>query len=155
MALKEPLVFYVRHKKAESFFNIDKVKIIKDKYEKLVNKYNWLISSKEININNTIREILFSSYVKLGLYELILSKREEAKRAFVKALQIKKSFVLYFLIYLSFMSPKFYIKLKEFFRNILIENIVYKLNMLRYNKFLKLYKSEIEEFINKAKLLQS
>lgn len=158
--LKEPLVFYNRHQKATSFFNLDKAKILRDRYKLLINKYNKynkydsIINEKRTTSN--LRAIFFNSYMRLGFYEAVLNNKKESTLYFLKAFSLKRSLIPLLLGFLVLLLPTSQLfKIKFLVRNIIIENIIYKINMLRYKKFLKLLRSEIEEFINKAKLLQS
>lgn len=143
--MNEPLVIYLRHSGASSFYEKSKMDKIYDRYKKITQKYKFLIEKKS-RLTPTLMNMLYDNYLRLFLYAKALGYKEESQKCLREIKKLKSKNLLLFLI--SNLPNKTFVFLKLIYRNFWLEKIKYRLNLFRNLKYYKLYKKEIEEIIN-------
>jgi glycosyltransferase involved in cell wall biosynthesis len=143
--LNEPLVWYVRHPKAVSFYEgISKSKVLIERYTSFLNKYSNISFNLEDKI---LKEFFARNYLKLAMYDLIVGEKEQAIKSLDISLKLQFSFIALFLRIFNFLPKKVYFLFKKFWRDFLVEGLIYKKNLLKYRKYYKLNLVEIKQLI--------
>lgn len=150
--LKEPLVFYIRHTSALSYYDIKKSETMIERYQNFLNKYQYLLDNK--NLTHSLYRLFFLSYSRLGIHQAILNKKRDAVQSFKRALNLRatileKVFIYFLKLIVNFTSPVVFVWVKVFLRDILIENFIYKLEFRKYKTLLN--SKEVDRLITNVK----
>lgn len=148
--LNKPLVLYIRHRQALSYFDENKTNIIFERYKNLLRKYYFLLEDKSLMKENLLN-IFYNLYTKYCLYAIISKEQKEAQIALKICKNLKNSFLNFVLKILLRLPPQFAYLFKKFIRNFLIESLIYKYNLLKFILFSNVSK-EREEFKSLIKI---
>jgi len=143
--LNEPLVWYIRHPQALSFYEgTFKSKVLVERYSSFLNKY----FPPSLNLENkTLKDFFARNYFKLALHYLIIGERDKATESLKISLQLNFSILSLLLKIFNFFPPKVYLLFKKVWRELLVEGLIYKKNFLKYRNYYKLNLKEIKQLI--------
>ncbi len=142
--LEEPLVIYTRHSRSLSFGKQSSPFFIEE-YSSLLEKYSYLKNKN--NLTSALKNILSECYAKLALHYLIIGDKKRAKEAVADSLKIKKSLLGLFLKYIDFLPSRVYSYARVIFREAIIENVVYRYNLIKYRKYYLNYKKDLDFWV--------
>jgi len=153
--LNKPLVFYIRHSQALSFFEKNMIEKMLNKYQILFQEYSFLIEKEDnLSYSENLKNILYLNLLRYSLYLIMSNDKKLAKEILMKAKKFNQDLLWFLVKFLIYLPPKLAFVFKNFSRSVIIEKIIYKINFFKSSKnFDQKYKKEIEFFINVCKNL--